>query len=67
MDSTPPVPADGGPARLEVDVDKIEDLPTLPAVYAQVASLFEDADVDAGDLAKVIETDPSITLKLLKF
>ena len=61
------MPADGGPAKLEVDVDKIKDLPTLPAVYAQVASLFEDADVDAGDLAKVIETDPSITLKLLKF
>lgn len=60
------MPADGGLAKLEVDVDKIEDLLTLPAVYAQVASLFEDADVDAGDLAKVIETDPSITLKLLK-
>ena len=41
-------------------------MPTLLLVYAQVEQLCEDPDVDADDLAKVIETDPSITMKLLK-
>ena len=34
-------------------------MPTLPSVYVQVEQLCEDPDVDADDLAKVIETDPS--------
>jgi putative nucleotidyltransferase with HDIG domain len=66
LESTPPLPGDGTPAKLEVDIDSIEGLPTLPSVYAQVEQLCEDPDVDADDLAKVIETDPSITMKLLK-
>jgi putative nucleotidyltransferase with HDIG domain len=66
LESVPPLPGDGAPAKLEVDIDKIEGLPTLPTVYAQVETLCKDPDVDADDLAKVIETDPSITMKLLK-
>jgi putative nucleotidyltransferase with HDIG domain len=66
LESTPPLPGDGTPAKLEVDIEGIEGLPTLPSVYAQVEKLCEDPDVDADDLAKVIETDPSITMKLLK-
>lgn len=66
LDSTPPLPPDGGPATLEVNVAEIDDLPTLPTVYAQVEELCQDPDVDADELAKVIQTDPSITLKLLK-
>lgn len=66
LDSVPPLPKDGGPATLNVDIDKIEGLPTLPTVYAQVEELCKDPDVDADELAKVIETDPSITMKLLK-
>ena len=66
LDSVPPLPQDGGPASLEIEIDKIEGLPTLPTVYAQVEELCKDPDVDADELAKVIETDPSITMKLLK-
>lgn len=66
LDSVPPLPKDGGPATLTIEVDKIEGLPTLPTVYAQVEELCQNPDVDADDLAKVIETDPSITMKLLK-
>lgn len=66
LDSVPPLPQDGGPANLEIAVDKIEGLPTLPTVYAQVEELCKNPEVDADELAKVIETDPSITLKMLK-
>lgn len=66
LDSVPPLPQDGGPASLDIEIDKIEGLPTLPTVYAQVEGLCKDPDVDADELSKVIETDPSITMKLLK-
>ena len=66
LDSVPPLPGDGGPAKLDVEIDTIEDLPTLPSVYARVEELCEDPDVSADELARVIETDPSITMKLLK-
>lgn len=66
LDSQPQPPSGGNPAELNVDVDQIEGLPTLPTVYAQVEELCADPNVDAGELAKVIETDPSITMKLLK-
>ena len=66
MSNTPPLPGDGSPAKLEIELDKIEDLPTLPTVYAEVETLCKDPNVDADKLAKVIETDPSITMKLLK-
>lgn len=66
LDAQPPVPGDGGPAELNVEVDKIEGLPTLPTVYAQVEELCANPTVEAEELAKVIETDPSITMKLLK-
>ena len=66
LDSQPPPPGDGSATELNVDVDQIEGLPTLPTVYAQVEELCADPNVDAGELAKVIETDPSITMKLLR-
>ena len=66
MEDVPPLPGDGSPATLEVDIDSIEGLPTLPTVYAQVEQLCSDPNVDADKLSKVIETDPSITMKLLK-
>ena len=66
LEATPPLPGDGGPAKLEIEIDTIEGLPTLPTVYTQVQKLCEDPDVDAEDLAQVIETDPAITMKLLR-
>lgn len=66
LESTPPLPGDGSPAKLEVKVEEIEGLPTLPTVYAQVEQLCQDPHVDADEVAKVIEADPSITMKLLK-
>ncbi|OGG46366.1 MAG: hypothetical protein A3F84_03250 [Candidatus Handelsmanbacteria bacterium RIFCSPLOWO2_12_FULL_64_10] len=50
----------------DLKVDKIDNLPTLPTVYAEVERLCQNPDVDAEDLSRVIEADPSITLKLLR-
>ena len=66
LDSAPPLPGDGGAATLNVEIDNIEGLPTLPTVYAQVEEKCADPNVGADQLAEVIETDPSITMKLLK-
>ncbi len=51
--------------KFRKDIDKIENLPTLPTVFAEVDRLCKNPDVSADELSKVIETDPSITLKLL--
>ena len=51
--------------RFQADLDGIEDLPTLPTIFAEVDRLCKDPDIGADELSKVIETDPSITLKLL--
>lgn len=51
--------------RYKKDVDKIDNLPTLPTVYAEVDRLCQDPDVGSDQLSSVIENDPSITLKLL--
>ncbi len=51
--------------RFQADLDGIDDLPTLPSVFAEVDRLCKDPDIGADELSKVIETDPSITLKLL--
>ena len=56
----------GRPQRPELDIDSIEDLPTLPSVYAEVERLCQNPDVDAVELNEVIQSDPSITLKLLR-
>jgi len=66
MSNVPPLPGDDSPAKLEIELDKIEELPTLPTVYAEVEALCKDPNVDADKLSKVIETDPSITMKRLK-
>ena len=66
LERVPPLPGDGGPAKLQIEIDDIEGLPTLPIVYTKVQKLCEDPDVDADELAGVIEADPSVTMKLLR-
>ena len=51
--------------KYKKDLQDIDNLPTLPTVYAEVDNLCKNPDVSADDLSKVIETDPSISLKLL--
>ena len=47
-------------------VDKMEVLPTLPSVVAQLLELTQDVDADAGTIARVIEADQALTARLLR-
>lgn len=50
-------------------VDEIvnaKEFATLPAVATKVLNLLEQDDVDVHELLKIIETDPTLTLKLLR-
>ncbi len=64
-DSRKEITAAGFASKYKKDIQKIDNLPTLPTVYAEVDRLCKNPDVSAEELSKVIETDPSITLKLL--
>ncbi len=57
--------ASGFADQYKRDISEIENLPTLPVVYTKVDELCKNKDVSADELSQVIETDPSISLKLL--
>lgn len=57
--------AAGFASKYKRDIKQIENLPTLPVVYTEVDQLCKNPDVSADELSQVIETDPSISLKLL--
>jgi putative nucleotidyltransferase with HDIG domain len=65
LDSPQDVAAASFASRYRRDLDKIDNLPTLPTVYAEVDKLCQNPDVSADELSRAIENDPSITLKLL--
>ncbi len=47
-------------------LDRIEGLPVLPVVAAKLLEITEDELSSAKDVAKLIESDPSLTAKTLK-
>lgn len=47
-------------------VERIGELPTLPAIYARIAELTSSPDTSAQDLERVIEKDQALSGKLLK-
>jgi len=47
-------------------IEKVKELPTLPAVANKVNMLLADPKSSTADLAEVIELDQSITAKILK-
>ncbi|MEA2085334.1 MAG: HDOD domain-containing protein [Thermodesulfobacteriota bacterium] len=44
----------------------VEELPTLPAVAIKLLEIIQDERSSASDLAKVVESEPAITARLLK-
>ena len=50
----------------EALLDRIEDLPPLPAVAARVMSMADDDRTSAMDLAQVLSTDQALTAKLIR-
>lgn len=53
-------------ARIAARLTDIEALPVLPGVAMKLFNILADPDSMIDELAAVIETDPSLTLKLLK-
>jgi HD-like signal output (HDOD) protein len=50
-------------------VDKIvdtQDLATLPSVATKILDFMESDDVSLSDLSRIIESDPALTLKIIK-
>jgi putative nucleotidyltransferase with HDIG domain len=47
-------------------LNKVEDLPPLPAVAAKVMGMAEDDRTSAMDLAQVLATDQALTAKLIR-
>jgi len=50
-------------------IDKIletQELATLPPVAAKVLMLIENENVDIREISRVVETDPALTIKLLR-
>ena len=47
-------------------LDGVNDLPTLPTIYAQVSQIMQDPKSSVADVARVIEKDQAITSKILR-
>lgn len=47
-------------------LDRVDDLPPLPAVAARVMNMAEDDRTSAMDLAQVLSTDQALTAKLIR-
>lgn len=51
--------------KVQLIIDQIDSLPTLPAVAARVLSLASSDDASARDLTQIIESDPALTSRIL--
>ena len=56
-------PSVAHPCRI---VEKVGELPTLPAIYSRIAELTSNPETGAADLERVIEKDQALAGKLLK-
>ncbi|MGD9692541.1 MAG: HDOD domain-containing protein [Phycisphaerales bacterium] len=51
--------------RIELVLEQVDSLPTLPAVASRLLRASSAEDADFKEIVKVIESDPSMTAKLL--
>jgi putative nucleotidyltransferase with HDIG domain len=47
-------------------IDRIRELPTLPAIVLKVNQMLQDLEITADQLSRVIETDQAMAVKILK-
>src|SRR3954468_23920662 len=52
--------------RVDLILQQLEDLPTLPAVALRVLEITGDNESSAKDVVKLIESDPSLTTRILQ-
>ncbi len=53
------------PRRIELILRQIDQLPTLPAVATKLLSITSSEDSNAADVTRLIQSDPSLTAKVL--
>src|SRR5437016_15569 len=61
-----PAPEQLQAKRIELILQQLEQLPTLPAVAVKVLEVTGDSDSSAKDVVKLIESDPSLTARILQ-
>src|SRR5687768_13658226 len=52
--------------RVELILQQLEELPTLPAVAVKVLELTADSTSSAGDVCRLIASDPALTARILQ-
>lgn len=52
--------------RFESILNKIEELPTLPVISQRILELMADENASNRDIAKLVENDQSLALKIMK-
>src|SRR5947207_1286559 len=52
--------------RVELILQQLEDLPTLPAVAVRVLEVTSSESSDAQEVVKLIQSDPSLTARILQ-
>jgi putative nucleotidyltransferase with HDIG domain len=52
--------------RVELILQQLDDLPTLPAVAVRVLQVTREDNSSANDVVRLIESDPSLTTRILK-
>ncbi|HBF42929.1 MAG TPA: hypothetical protein DDW42_04740 [Desulfobacteraceae bacterium] len=52
--------------NLKKTIERLETLPTLPKIAGRILNVFTEGDPDLDEVVKLIETDPAITMKILK-
>ncbi len=53
-------------ARILADLENVTDIPTLPTVFLNVMSLVRNPNTTMKEVAAAVETDPAISMKILK-
>ena len=52
--------------NLESLLQQSEELPSLPEIYIKVSDLLEDEESTSREIAQAVQTDPSLTARILK-
>lgn len=53
-------------SNIEPLLSRVKELPSLPRIYTKVSALLDDVNSSAQQIGEVVQTDPSITSRILK-
>ena len=52
--------------NLEIFLQQADDLPSLPEIYIKLSEILEDEHSDAYEIGEAVQSDPSLTARILK-